>query len=252
MFKKTFILILIIFSTFYTINTNSNTIKEVDIPYSEYIPKFEKEPIYSWISKVNKNLPKEDILKIMGLVYYYSDINDLDPYLVFSMIKQESGYKTSSISVANARGLMQVIPYWHHKKIANRDLHDPEIGVEVGSSVLSDFITWARGDVRKALVGYSGGATNYANILLNDTKYLHTRVNGYINSIPKEIYFKEIYNPPSMLESIQMLAYYNLDARNELKDGFRESIDGFKTKFIKSLIDELEYSKMHLNTLTKG
>ena len=40
----------------------------------------------------------------------YSDENGLDPYLVASLIRQESEFNPSAISHANAYGLMQLLP----------------------------------------------------------------------------------------------------------------------------------------------
>ena len=61
------------------------------------------------------DLPKEvwDFLYPQAywkLIESQARLNNLDPYLVMGLIRQESAFSARALSVANARGLMQVLP----------------------------------------------------------------------------------------------------------------------------------------------
>lgn len=59
----------------------------------------------------NRKLKKENAEYIYDNVIYYSQKYEVDPVLVFSVMKTESHFDHSTISSANARGLMQLMPF---------------------------------------------------------------------------------------------------------------------------------------------
>lgn len=65
-----------------------------------------------------------------------------------------------------AQGIMQVIPRWHGEKVKGRSLYKLNVGAEVGTLVLAEYIAAARGDVKRALRKYSGGSNSYARSVL--------------------------------------------------------------------------------------
>ncbi|TYQ13335.1 UNVERIFIED_CONTAM: soluble lytic murein transglycosylase [Acetivibrio alkalicellulosi] len=88
-------------------------------------------------------------LKYKEYVYKYSSLyENLDPYLVFSVIKAESGFDKDATSHKNARGLMQITDdtaIW----IANRmnidsfkvdQLYDAETNIRMGCWYLNDLM----------------------------------------------------------------------------------------------------------------
>lgn len=84
--------------------------------------------------------PHRDL--VFSLAYEY----DVDPYLVFAIIRAESKYQTNAESPVGARGLMQIMPetaMWiaEQQKIENfdvQDLHEPEVNIRLGTWYLAN------------------------------------------------------------------------------------------------------------------
>jgi soluble lytic murein transglycosylase len=115
--------------------------------------------------------------------------NNLDPYLVASLIRQESEFNPSAISRANAYGLMQLLPSVGKslareegiKHFATFQLLDPVTNIRLGTRYL-----------RKTLDRF-GGVTEYALAAYNagDNRVLDWQANGpyqgideFVESIP--------------------------------------------------------------------
>lgn len=88
-------------------------------------------------------------LKYKEYVFKYSSLYDnLDPYLVFSVIKAESCFDTNATSHKNARGLMQITDdtsVWiaEKMKIENfkvENLYDPETNIKMGCWYLNNLM----------------------------------------------------------------------------------------------------------------
>ncbi len=102
------------------------------------------------------------------LVLPAAEENDLDPLLVFSLIRQESLFQSFATSFAYAQGLMQIIPSTGEEiagnlswpNYQNSDLYRPYVNVIFGTWYLS----WIMGLVESypyaALAGYNGGPGN--------------------------------------------------------------------------------------------
>lgn len=115
--------------------------------------------------------------------------NNLDPYLVAALIRQESEFNPSAISHANAYGLMQLLPSVGKslareegmKHFATFQLLDPATNIRLGTRYL-----------RKTLDRF-GGVTEYALAAYNagDNRVLDWQANGpyqgideFVESIP--------------------------------------------------------------------
>ena len=89
----------------------------------------------------------------------------LDPYLVTSLIRQESEFNPTAVSRANAYGLMQVLPYVGKalaKKQGERsfnanELFDPAENLRLGTIYLRQNIDLYGGQVEYALAAYNAG-----------------------------------------------------------------------------------------------
>jgi soluble lytic murein transglycosylase len=91
--------------------------------------------------------------------------NNLDPYLVASLIRQESEFDPSAISYANAYGLMQLLPsvgrtMAHQEGIANFQtfqLLDPAMNIRLGTRYLRQMLDRFGGVQEYALAAYNAG-----------------------------------------------------------------------------------------------
>jgi soluble lytic murein transglycosylase len=108
---------------------------------------------------------------------YYSELvleetkrYELDPLLLFALIRQESLYESFATSSAVAQGLAQVIPDtgqyiaqqldWPDYR--NEDLYKPYVGIAFGAYYLAEQIRNFDGDIPAALSAYNGGPGNAA------------------------------------------------------------------------------------------
>ncbi len=94
---------------------------------------------------------------------------DMDPALLFALIRQESHFNAIATSTASARGLMQLIPdtarYVARSlglSLAQDDLYRPGINLRLGTYYLAYVLARFQGDVPAALAGYNAGPGNAA------------------------------------------------------------------------------------------
>ena len=115
--------------------------------------------------------------------------NGLDPYLVASLIRQESEFNATAVSPANAYGLMQLLPSVGKslakkhgiKGFSTSQLLDPTINLELGTINLKQAIDRYGGQVEYALAAYNAGDTPVRQWLAsNDYK----DVPEFVESIP--------------------------------------------------------------------
>jgi soluble lytic murein transglycosylase len=96
----------------------------------------------------------------------YSVLNGLDPYLVASLIRQESEFNAAAISRANAVGLMQLLPKTG-KTVAKQvklkgysapQLYTPAVNLELGTRYFKDMVDKYNGQFEYALAAYNAGS----------------------------------------------------------------------------------------------
>jgi len=96
----------------------------------------------------------------------YSVQNGLDPYLVASLIRQESEFNAQALSRANAVGLMQLLPKTG-KTVAKQvklkgysapKLFTPSINLELGTRYFKDMVDKYNGQFEYALAAYNAGS----------------------------------------------------------------------------------------------
>ena len=95
----------------------------------------------------------------------YSVLNGLDPYLVASLIRQESEFNAGALSRANAVGLMQLLPKTG-KSVAKQvklkgysapQLYTPAVNLELGTRYFKDMVDKYNGQFEYALAAYNAG-----------------------------------------------------------------------------------------------
>ena len=112
-------------------------------------------------------------VKYKDYVLEYSMKYDLDPYLIFAMIKVESNFKPDAMSPKNARGLMQITDKtgeWGAGvlKLNNyslNSLYDPETNIYIGCWYMKSLLKEFGNDADLALAAYNGGSGNVSEWL---------------------------------------------------------------------------------------
>jgi soluble lytic murein transglycosylase-like protein len=82
--------------------------------------------------------------------------NGVDPALLYSIMHQESSFKTRAVSYKGASGLMQLMP-GTATRFGVRDRFDPQQSVEGGARYVRFLLDYFGGDVNLALAGYNAG-----------------------------------------------------------------------------------------------
>ena len=116
-----------------------------------------------------QELPGEILQVIFPLAYWdsirkYSATRDLDPYLVAALIGQESTFDPAAKSVANAWGLMQLVPSTGRRlarsvgvrNFTTARLTDPETNIRLGTLYFSQLVS-RFGGTYYALASYNAG-----------------------------------------------------------------------------------------------
>lgn len=93
---------------------------------------------------------------IDALVYEASVQNGLDPCLVLSVMRAESSFNRTAVSVKGASGLMQLMPATA-TRFGVKNIFDPRENVLGGTKYLRWLLDRFSGDVRLALAGYNAG-----------------------------------------------------------------------------------------------
>jgi len=114
---------------------------------------------------------------------------NVDPYLLASIIRQESGFEPSTVSNAGAVGLMQIMPA-EAEQIAARGgiagvtretLFDPDVNIAVGAAEFSQKLEIMQGRVIPAIAAYNAGETAVNEWV---TKTPPDDIDVFVESIP--------------------------------------------------------------------
>ena len=126
---------------------------------------------------------------------YWADLvansqkNGLDPYLVASLIRQESEFNAGAVSHMNAYGLMQLLPSVG-KSEAKKDkmkhfkageLLNPAVNLELGTANLRQVLDRFGGQVEYALAAYNAGDVPVRQWMSSGT---YKDIPEYVESIP--------------------------------------------------------------------
>ncbi len=109
---------------------------------------------------LNKVYPK----KYQEYVEKYANEYNIDPLLVFSIIKAESNFNKDAKSTSKAKGLMQVmdstaieIANKIDEPIMEETLYDPEKNIMIGTKYYSELLKLYNGNILLALTAYNAG-----------------------------------------------------------------------------------------------
>lgn len=106
--------------------------------------------------------------KYAELVNQYAEENDLDPLLVFAIIKAESNFDEDVISNSGAVGLMQLMESTAQEmaddlaiEIPTKEaLFDPELNIQIGTYYFAYLLGIYEGNIYLALTAYNAGIGN--------------------------------------------------------------------------------------------
>jgi soluble lytic murein transglycosylase len=144
-------------------------------------------------------LPMEEIpsvyWKLLFPQPYWADLaasaqkNGLDPYLVASLIRQESEFNAGAVSHANAYGLMQLLPGVGKSEAKKQgikhfnasDLLNPTVNLELGTANLRQVLDRFGGQMEYALAAYNAGDAPVRQWMESGT---YKDVPEYVESIP--------------------------------------------------------------------
>ena len=120
-------------------------------------------------SRLTRRMPdREARLDFLKTVYYEAKRAGLDPQMVLGLIQVESGFKKYAVSVAGARGYMQVMPFWA-RLIGSKDsnLFHMRTNLRFGCTILRHYLDIENGDLYRALGRYNGslGKPEYPNMV---------------------------------------------------------------------------------------
>ncbi len=107
---------------------------------------------------------------LLETVYFEAMRAGLEPAMVLGLMQVESNFRTFAISSADARGLMQVMPFWT-KLVGDGNLSrlfDGHINLRYGCSIYRHYLTIEKGNHYRALGRYNGslGKPEYPNAVL--------------------------------------------------------------------------------------
>ncbi len=125
----------------------------------------------SYLALSEKELPRE----MWGLLFprpYWGDLkkfseaNQLDPYLVSALIRQESEFNASAVSRARALGLMQLLPSVGQQLArqagvlgySTNSLFQPNVNIELGTIYFREMLQKFGGKLPYALAAYNAGS----------------------------------------------------------------------------------------------
>lgn len=98
----------------------------------------------------------------MGYARQSGKTYNVDPYLIMAVMATESSFNPRAQSRVGAQGLMQVHTRMHKKRFkpygSTDTVWEPKVNIQVGSSILSDYLKRYGGSERQALKAYVGAA----------------------------------------------------------------------------------------------
>lgn len=125
-----------------------------------------------WLGEMSNRLRRRKAdhvtrVEFLETLWYESLRAGLEPSLVLGLVQVESGFRKYAISVAGARGYMQVMPFWT-RLIGDGDpgkLFHMQTNLRFGCVILRHYLDIERGDLFLALGRYNGsrGRAEYPN-----------------------------------------------------------------------------------------
>ena len=132
-----------------------------------------------WLTDMSTRLARqmpdpEERIELLQLVHLEAARVELPPELILAVIDVESNFDRYAISVADARGLMQIMPFWKEEigRPGDNLLHT-STNLRYGCTILRHYYDKENGDLRRALGRYNGslGSRKYPNKVINKLSF---------------------------------------------------------------------------------
>ena len=128
-----------------------------------------------WLTDMSRRLARQvknpaERIELLTLVHMEAKRVDLPPELILAVIEVESNFDRYAISVAGARGLMQIMPFWKDEigRPGDNLLHI-DTNLRYGCTILRFYYNKENGDLQRALGRYNGslGKRKYPNKVID-------------------------------------------------------------------------------------
>lgn len=138
----------------------------------------ERAAVREWLAAMSPKLagrfPDEAArVEFLATVHYEATRAGLDPQLVLGVIHHESNFRKYAVSSADARGFMQVMPFWVRLiGTADQNLFQLRTNLRYGCTILRHYLDVENGDVYRALGRYNGslGQPEYPTAVMTAMK----------------------------------------------------------------------------------
>ena len=134
-------------------------VKQAALETDSFHDRFDGEV---WLPDMSQRLEKRVSdhgfrIELLKNVHYEARRAELPPELVLAVIEVESNFSQYAISVAGARGLMQVMPFWL-KEIGKPgdSLFRIQTNLRFGCTILKYYLQKEKGNLHAALKRYNG------------------------------------------------------------------------------------------------
>jgi len=180
-------------------------------------------------SNLSESISDLDLNLLYPLAFYdsikvFSKKQDVDPWFVISLIRQESAFNHKAKSFANALGLMQMIPpvayqtaeSLNMKQFSPEDLYMPDVSIKLGTAHIQELLEHFDNSWICTLASYNAGSTPVDNwlrafkhkqdphIYVERIAYKETR--KYVKSILRNyINYDRIYKKQSKIKLSSLL-----------------------------------------------
>lgn len=149
-------------------------------------------------------------LKYSDYVEKYSKEYDIDPYMVYAIIKAESNFNENAKSASNAVGLMQIMEATAietankmNLNVTEKDLFDPELNINIGLKYFSNLVNKYNNNYYLAIIAYNAGIGNVDKWIADGTikedasdieNVPFKETNNYVRKILRDYdIYKELY-----------------------------------------------------------
>jgi soluble lytic murein transglycosylase-like protein len=130
------------------------TFDEADVPAQAVLVKY--------LSR-RYQIAAEATERMVGAAFSAAREVGLDPFLVLAVIAVESRFNPIAESGVGAKGLMQIIPKYHHARLAGHGgeaaLLDPESNIRLGAQILQEYVD-RTGTLQAGLQFYNGASAD--------------------------------------------------------------------------------------------